>query len=165
MSVPISGVTVLLFFFLPSSRSTLYPSPTLLDVFCKRGSRSCVFFATVFFSPGEGRYPERGSTISSLGKPFRQADRNESKRRIAGSQDLPPGIGIYEASTWILGRRRWRDMSDVTRTEWRTPFSIICWSRAMTSKRLGDQDAHKVVWSFTSFCCIWIHLARLQFPR
>lgn len=125
VSVPIFGVTVLLpFFFLPSSRSTPFPSMSLAN-----GDRIAAFlffflFLQRFFSsPGEGRRSVRKEERSlPRGNPSARQIGTESRKDIR-SQDLPPGIGIYETSTWILLEDQ--ETRAMTRIEWRT-FSIIC---------------------------------------
>lgn len=148
-------MTVLLLSFLPSSRSIPFPSMSFAN-----GDRiaAFLFFATVFSLPRRGKtFCERGRTTSSSRKLFRQADRNESKKdKIAGLAARHRDLRDIHLDTV----RRWRDTSDVTRVEWRTPFSIICWSRATTKaiEWLGCLEKSRKV----SFCCIWIQ--RLQFP-
>lgn len=55
-SVPISGVTVLLLFFLPSPRSIPLFLPYAARCLSQTGDRiAAFFFATVFFLPGRGK--------------------------------------------------------------------------------------------------------------
>lgn len=131
VSVPIFGVTASPPFFF-TVISTPFPSMSLAN-----GDRivAFLFFATIFFLPRarEDVLWERKRTTSSSRKLFRQTDRNESKKdRVAGLAARHRDLRDIHLDTV----RRWRDTSDVTRVEWRTPFSIICWSRA-TTKTIG----------------------------